>query len=197
MEKPVMFAVCLLGAGLVLAGVVSCEPRRFEIEASQTTSIEGSVPVTTISGTILNTSGKTLSLPNVRLAFRDEHGVDIIVRDTPPSRRSLAPNGCATFSTRVENPPAKAYDFEIYLVGQKPSPLEAFFWRIAQKERAGRPRSRSLCALGGVRLYALSGVQISSHCHKVTRTTASTNTIIICHIYINDLGGWALGTVIL
>ena len=127
MERPVFFAVCLLlGAGLVLGGAASCEPRGLEIQAGFSASTEGGVGVTTVSGTIVNTSDRTVSVPNVRIALRDMRSVDILVREVPPSRSSLGPHDRATFSARFENPPPDAADAEVSLVGHRRTPLDSF-----------------------------------------------------------------------
>ena len=130
MERPVMFAVCLLlGAGLVLGGAVSCEPRPLEIEVRHTASSEAGVSVAAVSGTISNAGSSAVSVPNVRVAFRDQRSTDILVREAPPSVRTLAPDERATFSARIENPPPDAADVEVYLVGQRPSWWERLFSR--------------------------------------------------------------------
>lgn len=129
MKWPLMLAACILfGAGIVVVGATSFEPRRLKIEVSHIASTEAGVPVATISGAILNTGDKTVPVPNVRIAFRNQQGVDILVRETVPSRRSLGPGDHATFSVRVEHPPADAADVEVYLVGARPTFLERLFW---------------------------------------------------------------------
>jgi hypothetical protein len=115
-----MLALCLLtSAVLVFAAVVCCDPKGLELEASHKASIEMSVHVSTISGTILNASTNTVSVPNVRIAFRDVDGAELLVRETPPSRRSLGPGDRAMFSARFANPPPDACSVEVYLVGME------------------------------------------------------------------------------
>jgi hypothetical protein len=131
MDRSEMFALCLLtGAALLLAAVVGCDPRGLELEARHKTSIERSVRVSTISGTILNSGADTVSVPDVRVAFRDVRGAEVAGRAAPPNRRSLGPGDRAIFSVRFDNPPPNAVDAEVHLVEtERPGWWERFWDR--------------------------------------------------------------------
>ncbi|MEM8633959.1 MAG: zinc-ribbon domain-containing protein [Pseudomonadota bacterium] len=84
------------------------------VDASRT--FDGTMPILTISGTVMNVS--TISQPgsSVRIGLRDEVGTEVASVIAPMDRSEIIPGGSATFSTRLENPPVEAFDLELSFV---------------------------------------------------------------------------------
>lgn len=84
------------------------------IEHSRT--FDGTTPVLTVTGTVLNISSITQPGADVRIGLRDEDGEEVGVMMASISPWSLAPGGEASFEAKLANPPAAAFDLELSFV---------------------------------------------------------------------------------
>lgn len=79
-------------------------------------TFDGTTPVLTVTGTVLNISSITQPGADVRISLRDENGLEVGVLTAPMSPWSLAPGGEARFEARMQNPPVAAFDLELSFV---------------------------------------------------------------------------------
>ena len=78
--------------------------------------LEGTVPVLTISGTILNVSDRPQAVPNVRVDLRDDTGFEVESLLVTPDATSIGPGGEVQFASRLDSPSLSAYDLEVTFV---------------------------------------------------------------------------------
>ena len=78
--------------------------------------LEGTVPVLTVSGTILNVSDRPQAVPNVRVDLRDDAGFEVESILVTPEALSVGPGGEVSFSSRLDSPSLAAYDLEVTFV---------------------------------------------------------------------------------
>ena len=81
-----------------------------------TRTFDGTTPVLTVTGTVMNISSLTQPGSDVRISLRDENGLEVGVLRAPMSLDSLAPGAEASFEARMENPPVAAFDLELSFV---------------------------------------------------------------------------------
>lgn len=84
------------------------------IEASRT--FDGTTPVLTISGSVVNVSRIAQPGSDVRVGLRDELGHEVAAIIAPVGMDQIAPGAEAAFSTRLENPPVEAFELELSFV---------------------------------------------------------------------------------
>ncbi len=78
--------------------------------------LDGTVPVLTVSGTILNVSDRPQAVPNVRVDLRDDAGFEVESILVTPEALSVGPGGEVSFSSRLDSPSLAAYDLEVTFV---------------------------------------------------------------------------------
>ena len=76
-------------------------------------TFDGTVPLLTVSGTVMNISRITQPGATVRIGLRDDTGVEVAVLTAALSLERLPPGAEATFEARLENPPVAAFDLEL------------------------------------------------------------------------------------
>lgn len=84
------------------------------IEPART--FDGTIPVLTVTGEVINISSVEQPGADVRISLRDENGLEVGVLRAPMSLDSLAPGAEASFEARMENPPVAAFDLELSFV---------------------------------------------------------------------------------
>ncbi|HBH91346.1 MAG TPA: hypothetical protein DDY27_15725, partial [Hyphomonadaceae bacterium] len=78
--------------------------------------LEGTLPVLTVSGTILIVSDRPQAVPNVRVDLRDDAGFEVESILVTPEALSVGPGGEVSFSSRLDSPSLAAYDLEVTFV---------------------------------------------------------------------------------
>lgn len=81
-----------------------------------TRTFDGTTPVLTVTGTIVNISSVTQPGAEVHISLRDENGLEVAELTAPMSPWSLPPGGVAQFEARMDNPPVAAFDLELSFV---------------------------------------------------------------------------------
>jgi len=81
-----------------------------------TRTFDGTTPVLTVTGTVVNISSLEQPGSDVRISLRDENGLEVGVLRAPMSAESLVPGAEASFEARMENPPVAAFDLELSFV---------------------------------------------------------------------------------
>lgn len=81
-----------------------------------TRTFDGTTPVLTVTGSVVNISSLTQPGADVRISLRDENGVEVDFMIATMSATSLPPGGQARFQARMENPPVAAFDLELSFV---------------------------------------------------------------------------------
>lgn len=92
---------------------------RFGLEFSDMTAdreFDGTVPILTISGSILNITDKFQVVPNVRVDLRDDQGRDVESILISPDETKIGPGEEVIFSSRVDSPSLDAYDLAVSFV---------------------------------------------------------------------------------
>lgn len=84
------------------------------IEPSRT--FDGTTPVLTVKGTVVNISSVTQPGADVRIGLRDENGDEVGVLTATMSPWSLPPGEQASFEARMDNPPVAAFELELSFV---------------------------------------------------------------------------------
>jgi predicted Zn finger-like uncharacterized protein len=84
------------------------------IEPSRT--FDGTTPVLTVKGTVVNISSVTQPGADVRIGLRDENGDEVGVLTATMSLWSLPPGEQASFEASMENPPVAAFELELSFV---------------------------------------------------------------------------------
>lgn len=79
-------------------------------------TFDGTTPLLTVSGSVINISRTSQPGASVRIGLRDEQGAEVAVLLAPLDRDMLAPGESASFSARLENPPVAALDIELYFI---------------------------------------------------------------------------------
>jgi len=79
-------------------------------------TFDGTTPVLTVTGTVVNISSISQPGANVFISLRDENGIEVGSLTAPMSPWSLAPGAEATFEARLENPPVAAFDLELSFI---------------------------------------------------------------------------------
>jgi predicted Zn finger-like uncharacterized protein len=77
---------------------------------------DGTTPVLTISGAIVNVSDQPRSVPGVRVELRDDSGRDVESILIEPSVSAIGPGGEVTFNSRLDSPSLDAYDLAVTFV---------------------------------------------------------------------------------
>ena len=75
--------------------------------------IHEGIPVLVVEGQIAATSGRTVEVPRLRFAVRDESGKEVYTWTAMPSRTSLAPGETLAFRSRLASPPAEGRDVSV------------------------------------------------------------------------------------
>lgn len=111
------------------------------IEPSRT--FDGTTPVLTVRGTVVNISSVTQPGADVRISLRDENGEEVGVLMAAMSPWSLPPGEQASFEARLDNPPVAAFDLELSFVSsdgaQTPSQGGGSVEAASQTEASGNP----------------------------------------------------------
>lgn len=81
-----------------------------------TRTFDGTVPVLTVRGSVVNISSITQPGADIRISLRDENGMEVGMLRAQMSPWSLPPGGEATFEARMENPPVAAFDLELSFI---------------------------------------------------------------------------------
>lgn len=102
------------------------EVNRFGLEFADVTAdriFDGTTPVLTVSGTIVNVSKRTQMVPNVRIDLRNDAGADVESALIAPEATSLAPGEQLTFNSRLDSPSLEAYDLAVTFVEIDPNAI--------------------------------------------------------------------------
>ena len=75
--------------------------------------IHEGIPVLVVEGHIVATTGRTVEVPRLRFAVRDEAGKEIYTWTAMPTRTSLAPGETLAFRSRLASPPAEGRDVSV------------------------------------------------------------------------------------
>ena len=81
-----------------------------------TRTFDGTTPVLTVTGTIINISSITQPAADVRISLRDENMQEVAVLTAPVAVSTLAPGAETAFSARLENPPVAAFNLQLSFV---------------------------------------------------------------------------------
>jgi len=81
-----------------------------------TRTFDGTTPVLTVSGTVINISSIAQPGADILISLRDENGLEVGTLRAPMSPWGLPPGEEATFEARMENPPVAAFDLELSFV---------------------------------------------------------------------------------
>ena len=99
--------------------MVGLDVNRFGLEFADIRAeriFDGTTPVLTISGTIVNITDKPRTVPGVRVDLRDDSGRDVESILIEPSESAIAPGAEVTFSSRLDSPSLEAYDLAVTFV---------------------------------------------------------------------------------
>ncbi|WP_293611240.1 MJ0042-type zinc finger domain-containing protein [Ponticaulis sp.] len=99
--------------------MVGLEANPFGLEFADVSAdreLEGTMPVLTVSGSILNVSNRAQIVPNVRVDLRDDLGVQVESILITPDESSVVPGGEVYFTTRLDSPSLAAYDLAVSFV---------------------------------------------------------------------------------
>tara|TARA_Y100000052_G_scaffold26426_2_gene31374 strand:+ start:36492 stop:37382 length:891 start_codon:yes stop_codon:yes gene_type:complete len=92
---------------------------RFGLEFSDMVAdreFDGTIPVLTVSGSILNITDKFQAVPNVRVDLRDDQGRDVESILISPEATKIGPGEEVIFTSRVDSPSLDAYDLAVTFV---------------------------------------------------------------------------------
>lgn len=78
-----------------------------------TRTFDGTTPLLTVTGSVINISRSTQPANTVRIGLLDENGAEVAVLTAPLDRARLGPGEEATFTARLENPPVAAFELEL------------------------------------------------------------------------------------
>ena len=107
--------------------MVGLETNRYGLEfgpVDAERTFEGTSPVLTLSGTVLNTTDKTQTVPIVRIDLRNDNGVDIDSHTITLENSALKPGEQGRFTTRIDSPPNDAFDIALSFVEPPATPVE-------------------------------------------------------------------------
>jgi predicted Zn finger-like uncharacterized protein len=94
----------------------------FRIEATQTPEVVNSIPVIVIKGELINETDSDLEAPGVRITVLDAKGKALLNWVVKPDQERVGPRGKATFSARLESPPADADSLEFRIAQPETEP---------------------------------------------------------------------------
>ncbi len=95
------------------------EVNRFGLDFNSiepTRTFDGTTPLLTVTGSVVNISRNTQPAAPVRIGLLDDNGIEVAVLTADLDKTKLAPGEEATFSARLENPPVSALDIELYFI---------------------------------------------------------------------------------
>ena len=95
------------------------EVNRFGLEFADVSAdriFNGTTPVLTVTGSIVNISKRAQIVPNVRVDLRDDAGADVESVLIAPEATSIAPGETITFHSRIDSPALEAYDLAVTFV---------------------------------------------------------------------------------
>jgi predicted Zn finger-like uncharacterized protein len=79
-------------------------------DVTTTTQAHDGVPVLVVQGRIMSVAKRTVEVPRLRFAIRNELGNEIYNWTALPSRSLLGPGETLTFQSRLASPPAETHD---------------------------------------------------------------------------------------
>lgn len=95
------------------------EVNRFGLDFADVTAdrvFDGTTPVLTISGRIVNVSKRDQIVPNVRVDLRNDAGAEVESVLISPGATMIAPGQSVMFNSRVDSPSLEAYDLAVTFV---------------------------------------------------------------------------------
>lgn len=95
------------------------EVNRFGLDFNSiepTRTFDGTTPVLTVTGTVINISSISQPAADVRISLRDENMQEVAVLVAPINQQTLKAGQEANFSARLENPPVAAFDLQLSFV---------------------------------------------------------------------------------
>lgn len=90
-----------------------------------TRTFDGTTPVLTVTGTVVNISSFRQPGADVRIGLRDESGEEVGVLTAPMSVTGLDAGEEAGFTARLENPPVAAFDLQLSFIDAAGTQTEA------------------------------------------------------------------------
>ena len=105
-------------AGLYAALGYPVNPRGLEFrDVTVETAIEEGLSVLSVSGSVVNMTGRSRAVPPIRYSVRDKMQVEIYHWVGEADARELVPAGRTAFATRLASPPIAGEQVQIRFVG--------------------------------------------------------------------------------
>lgn len=81
-----------------------------------TRTFDGTTPVLTVTGSVINISSQAQAIADVRISLRDDEGGEVGVLFAQPEKSALEPGETAVFRSELQNPPVAAFNLLLSFV---------------------------------------------------------------------------------
>lgn len=118
-REAVVRSVPALGPVYARLGLASEAPGVSIRSVTYAREFEGETPVLSVSGEVVNLSGREMNVPEVRVALRDADAAELYVWTFHVDVKVLKPGQSVAFRTRLASPPAAARDAVVRFASAK------------------------------------------------------------------------------